>query len=315
MKSKTLLLGFITAQMLIGCVMQPPSTEGVLLFKNSDYQAAAEELSPLAARGDAKSKYYMALLALGEKAQTSLSFQDAKRYMLEAARGGAFEAYAHILFLYADESARQAWVKAYESRAATRALSTTSRLTSPEVLAFIESDALLMMEELAGGPVQISVLDKMHAAHLEMTTWPTENTSITIDDADLLKADQTRAKLGDKFAQARLGNRYAIGRGVETDLSKAFRQRLKAAKTSPAPQTCIYQAPVGDGAGSTYCYRSGEPTPGVPQAILEVCRSYANGIGVQANPRRAKIWCKRAARTFRYNDQAREILETLPQEG
>ncbi|GAB4528986.1 MAG: hypothetical protein Kow00133_17820 [Amphiplicatus sp.] len=307
---------WVAVAALAGCVGGPPPwAEGARLFDRGDYAGAHEALSPLARQGDPAALYYTARMTLSGVSPAPIPLEQATADLVRAARGGSDEAHGLLLLMAMtlDERAQFGAAKASFSRAFPYRTGSDpqSRQAAVFELLALREPAVLIAEQVAGGPVNGPTVDAMLQLHEDAARWPEASKAVRPADQDFLAIDEARAKAGDKYAQARLANRYAEGRGVERDLKQAFDWRLKAARASAAPRNCVYQAPVGGGSGSVYCYDAGAATAGLPAAKLEICRAYAEGSGVEQNVRAAKKWCERAREHPRYKDEAEKILAAL----
>lgn len=315
MKHKRLLSALLIALSLItACATPPPSAEGVQAYLRQDYQQAVAQLDPLVQKGDAAAQYYVALMTLeGQPAATTAIATPAQALTLLAASAGAGDnsALATLIVLSLAPPEREALADAFNTEpvplmegvipGATVPLSATAAL-QPRALA----------EAAAGGPLPFAMMIAIASALKTVETWPAENQTLGSGAFSLYEIDKARAERDDKYAAARLGNRYKNGAGVAQDPAEAFRWHRKAASASGPPRNCVYQAPVGDAPGSVMCFDAGPAVSGVPKAMLEVCRAYADGAGVDRNPARAKRWCNRAAKDAQWRQEAEAILASLP---
>ena len=83
----------------------------------------------------------------------------------------------------------------------------------------------------------------MVEAIYDMESWPPGSRAVSVSSSVLRDIDKARADRGDKYAAARLGNRYKEGLSVGKDLSLAFEWNLKAAQTSPARAIAFIKRP------------------------------------------------------------------------
>ena len=302
----------LSLALLAGCATPPPYAEGVQLFMQEDYAAASAELAPLAERGDPTAQYYTAVMRLKGVSDTPRAPDDALSLLCASARRGDREAFAVLVVLSMTEEERTLFAAATAFQPAP--LKDSTMLDEP-YLSIMSANSSMHSRRLAeaatGGPVSLPLLIEMIKAIYDIESWPPDSKAVGVSSSVLREIDDARARRGDKYAAARLGHRYKEGLGVDRNLALAFEWHLKAARPSPAPRNCIYQAPVGDGAGSVYCYPAGVATAGVPEAMLEVCRAYAQGAGVAQNPARATRWCNRAARHPNLRAEAEAILAAL----
>lgn len=303
----------LSLALLAGCATQPPPyAEGVQLFLQEDYAAASAELAPLAERGDPTAQYYTAVMRLKGVSDTPRAPDDALSLLNASARSGDTDALAVLVVLSMTEGERALFAAATDFQPARP--KDGARPDGP-YLSILSANFSMrshrLAEAAAGGPVSLPLLIEMIKAIYDIESWPPDSKAVGVSGSVLREIDGARAKRGDKYAAARLGHRYKEGIGVDRNLALAFEWNLKAARSSPAPRNCIYQAPVGDGAGSVYCYEAGVATAGVPEAMLEVCRAYAQGAGVAQNPARATRWCKRAAKHPSLRAEAEAVLAAL----
>jgi len=312
MKLVTVALLLSFAACLAACAVRPPSAIGVSLYEQGDVSGAFDELDPLARRGDPVAQYFIARMALEGAADAHNDLDEAARLLVSSAKGEETRAYALLLLLRMPSEDRLAFFAASEPGVRPLRLladgSGALGAASADKSAFEELRAAA--EAVAGGPVSQSLLMLMidHAAFIKK--WPTSSFAVAISNEQLLSIDEALSARNDKYAKMRLANRYADGNGVEQDRVKAFELRMSAAKFTPPPRNCVYQAPVAGGSGSTYCYDAGEARPGLPRAMLEVCRAYATGDGVAKDVGKAREWCERAAKA---SDARKEALEVLDQ--
>ncbi len=314
MQGKTARRLLASLAFLAGCATTAPSEEGARLYGEGAYEEAWRSLVPVAGKGDPDAKYYIGLMALSGDAPASQDPAASVRTIADAAALGHLPAYGLLLLLSMSDDERAAFriasaewtLKRIPSQTSYADLQRLSMLSAAQIPA-----AQALAERKAAGPIPIGSLLAMADLAETMDSWPDPPLAARPQDSDLLAVDETLANRGDKYAQARLGNRYAEGRGVAVDPEAAFKWRLRAAKTSGAPRNCVYQAPVGGGSGSTYCYDSGTATAGLPSAKLEVCRSYATGVGAPRDARQARVWCERAAKAKNLRAEAEAILEGL----
>lgn len=160
------------------------------------------------------------------------------------------------------------------------------------------------------GEVELPLAEAVLFQAQAIEAWPKELDRPVVRDDRLLLIDETRASRGDGYAKTRLATRYETGRGVPQDPTRAFKLWLEAAKGKPTPRSCVYQAPVGDGLGTTHCFDDGLPVPALAPAMLEVCRAYATGRGVTQSRDRAEAWCARATKASpELGEAAAEILQ------
>lgn len=293
-----------------------PSTTGVRLYQQGDADEAYAELAPLADRGDAAAQFYAAYILLQRKALASASERErALSWLLGSATSGNLQAYGLILALATSADEEAAFVRASASSESLviGALDETPALDESSLRApnEIGGQAYAIAEEVAGGPLDYEEYVHMAKFIYEIAEGKIARPAISISDEQLFAIDEARAKAGGAYAQARLGKRYALGRGVAKNDALAFDWRLKAAKTRGPGRSCVYQAPAGGGSGSTYCYDTSPATAGVPEAILEVCRAYAYGIGTDRNPGKAQGWCKRASQNSSTRESAQRVLRDL----
>ena len=302
----------LSLALLAGCATPPPYAEGVQLFMQEDYAAASAELAPLAERGDPTAQYYTAVMRLKGVSDTPRAPDDALNLLSASARSGERDALAVLVVLAMTEEERASFAAAAEfRRAPLKDGAIAGWPYFPTLSANSSMRSRRLAEAAAGGPVSLPLLIEMIKAIYDIESWPPDSKTVDVDGSVLREIDDARARRGDKYAAARLGHRYKEGLGVERNLKLAFEWHLKAARPSPAPRNCIYQAPVGDGAGSVYCYPAGAATAGVPEAMLEVCRAYAQGAGVAQNPARATRWCNRAAKHPSLRAEAEAVLAAL----
>ena len=293
---------------LTACVSTPPSDEGAALYRAGDYAAAYHALSPLARENDVRAQALIAIMALRNLAGSDLANDVVRTYLTAAARAGDDEAMAWALWLNASDMDRARFQETDRlHRSADAAGDDSARLR--EWLSF--SRTAQYADDWTNGPLSPGVSAALIVLARSSARAPVRDFQIPNDE--LAAIDLERAKSGRKHAQARIGARYAAGRGVRRDAREAFRWRLKAAKTTAAQNNCVYQAPVGNAAGSVYCYETGASKAGLASAMLEVCRAYAVGVGVEKNIRKARKWCLRAQNDPLYTKEARTILSTFPE--
>lgn len=294
----------------------PPSASGVAAYKQGDTLTAFTELVPLADSGDATAQYYSSLIIMEKTSpERSGSQQSVLPWLINSAKNGNDQAFAMIIVLAMTESQYNAFIEATDmigSRASGLRRGTTSDGTryvgGPLRL---DGQAGVIAEQVSAGPLSLFVRSEMALAAFKFHEESLIRPAGSIRESDLVSIDKSRAKNGNKYAQARLGNRYAEGLGVERDTKTAFDWHLKAAKKSPAARNCVYQAPVGSGTGSTYCYDAGSATEGIPQAQLAVCKAYAYGRGVSQSKSRAQQWCRKAAENSALSQEATQILTQI----
>lgn len=300
--------------LLAGCATTAPSEEGARLYGEGAYEEAWRSLVPVASKGDPDAKYYIGLMGLSGDAPAPQDPAASVRAIADAAKLGHHPAYGLLLLLSMSADERAAFAAASAEWTLRRIPSQTSYAELQQLSMLSAAPipaAQALAERKAAGPIPIGSLLAMADLAETMDSWPGRPLAARPQDSDLLAVDETLANQGDKYAQARLGNRYAEGRSVAADLEAAFKWRVRAAKASGAPRNCVYQAPVGGGSGSTYCYDSGTATAGLSSAQLEVCRSYATGVGAQKDPRQARLWCERAAKSASLRAEAEAILAGL----
>lgn len=304
---------FVGMALFAGCATQPPPyAEGVRLFLQEDYVAAGAELAPLAERGEPTAQYYTGMMRLKGVSNTPHDLDEALDLLNASARAGNTDALAVLVILGMNERERALFATAINFQPAP-----LKEGVMPDGTYFsnrsvnLDARSRRLAEAAAGGPVSLPLLIEMVGAIYDMESWPSDSRAVSVSSSVLREIDSARADRGDKYAAARLGNRYKEGLGVDKDIRLAFEWNLKAARTSPPPRNCVYQAPVGGGASSVYCYDAGAASAGVPKAILEVCRAYAEGAGVARNTDRAVRWCERAAEHGRWRDEAETILTAL----
>lgn len=306
----------LSALFMTACVTQRPYADGVALYRQGDLEGAYGELAPLAARGDAVSQYFAARITLKRKTtQSAQDFATAREWLVASARQGNVDALA-LAYLLAMSPSQYASFYESAQRTDVRAVFGDSGFFSAGgsyagASMLIDGKLVSLVEEFAGGPVSFVVVMSMIQQARDLGALNSSERTMRITPEQLLAIDTQRAENGDKYAQIRLANRYVDGRDVARDLKRAFELRLKAAKTAPAPRSCVYQAPVGGGASSVYCYDAGPASAGLPQAMLDVCRDYARGAGVEKNPAEARKWCERARNHEATKTQAEKLLAEL----
>lgn len=318
MKHRRLLGALLIALSLItACATSAPSAEGVQAYLRQDYEQAVAQLDPLAQKGDATAQYYVALMTLeGRPAATTAIATPGQALTLLAASASAGDnkALATLIVLSLAPPEREALADAFNTEPAAPLMEgVIPGATVPlSAITVLQPRARTLAEAAAGGPLPFAMTIALASALKTVETWPAENQTLGSGAFSLYKIDKARAERNDKYAAARLGNRYKDGVGVAQDPAEAFRWHRKAARTSGPPRNCVYQAPVGDTSGSVMCFDAGPTVSGVPKAMLEVCRAYADGVGVDRNPARAKRWCNRAAKNAQWRQEAEAILASLP---
>lgn len=299
-----------------GCALTPPSENGVLLYQQGNLQGAFRELSPLARNGDANSQYYSAKILLMRAPTPSLQDQQqAGDWAISAAQKGSTGALgmSFVLAMSPTQFARfiDATLPLPLGYARIDKLDSVKGSARDRALFEIDAETRRLAEKVAAGPVSLPTLAAMATTAHDLKDYRALNGKAIISDAQLLSVDMALAKLDDKYAQARLGNRFAYGLGVKQNLETALSWRLKAAKDTPPQRSCVYQAPVGNASGSTYCYDSSPAAEGVPQAKLEVCKAYAYGLGVSENTDKAREWCREAGASAAQAAEAARILQDI----
>ena len=111
-----------------------------------------------------------------------------------------------------------------------------------------------------------------------------------------------RAEQGDPFAQADLGRRYYVGKGVRQDDAEAVRWTRLAAEQGHAPAQyslgLLYfrgRGVTGDDAAAACWYRAAAEQ-GHPPAQAALSSLYAYGAGVGEDPVLASMWIELAWR-------------------
>ena len=314
MKHRTFLWNlFFSMALLAGCATPPPpSAQGVHLFLQEDYAAASMELAPLAERGDPTAQYYTGLMRLKGVSANPDTLTEAVDLIVASARAGNNEALALIVVLSMNDRQRRAFARASYAQLAPLnegVMADGTYFSNKSVN--LNRRSFRLAENAAKGPVSLPLLTFMGLAIRGVDSWPPEHQALSVSDETLLDVDLARAERNDKYAAARLANRHKRGLGVEVSPVLAFEWNMKAARSSPPPRNCVYQAPVGGGASSVYCYDAGAASAGVPKAMLELCRAYAGGVGVAKDARQAIRWCNNAAEYDRWRDDAQSILSGL----
>lgn len=306
----------IALSLITACATSAPSAEGVQAYLRQDYQQALAQLDPLARKGDATAQYYVALMTLeGRPEATTAIATPAQALALLAASASAGDnrALATLIVLSLTPPEREALAEAFKTQPAPPLEDLIPGVTfSLSAAAVLQPRAHAIAEATAGGPLPLAMMISIASALKTVETWPAGSQTLEAGAFSFYEIDKARAERNDKYAAARLGNRYKEGVGAAQDPAAAFRWHRKAARTSGPPRNCVYQAPVGDAPASVMCFDAGAVVAGVPKAMLELCRAYADGVGVDRNPARAKRWCRRAAKDAQWREEAEAILASLP---
>ena len=287
-------LAVLAALALSACAYDTRVHDANVLLGANDVQGARSLLDEAAESGNRGAMVALVKLRLSGKDPAPISEEAAVRHLIRAAQLGQGQAYGMMLWYYAsdDQRARILSETKTDRPAHTRIQSSIVRngkeIRTPPVY-------ITDIEELAGGPVRSDVLIGLVEFRQEFYGWPSITRELTITDVALLEVDKFRGG-SDKYAAARMGYRHLNGRGVAKDPRRAFQYFKRAAKHTPAPQSCYYSAPVGDQKyGTTHCSPTGQPaTPGLRVAQKEVCKALYSGTGVRKNLKAARKWCRRA---------------------
>lgn len=216
---------------LSSCVTAPPSQTGVALYRQGDFAGAYSELAPLAERGDAIAQYLVARMSLSGETATGLNTDGALGMLVNSAKQGNTDAYALLLLIKMEPQQRAQ----FRSGANSSTLTPGFRTSGGEQILRMKVDMTKtgeIAEAAAGGPISLAALLAMVSQADFIEAWPAENQKPRISNDALLSIDKARAKAEDKYAQLRLGLRYAEGRGVEKNEQTAFDFFMTSAASS-----------------------------------------------------------------------------------
>ncbi|MEO1042958.1 MAG: hypothetical protein AAFX52_11770 [Pseudomonadota bacterium] len=293
-----------------GCGTTSPSSEGVEAYRQAEWIAAAEELSPLAKRGDALAQFYLAMMSLRGVLQPSLSEEDTRAYLTSSASGGHDGALGLMVWLSADPKERRRWLDVHHVYEAQRRdnPSNQSLVHWESDQSAVDRDLMEVMDEIAGGPIPLSAATEFFPIITpDRERWLLQ-ASMPLNDVDSLVVDQRLARRGNKEAQTRLALRYQSGQGVDKDDDRSITLLHAAGTDTPGQNGCFDQVDVHRSPGSAQCDGQRSTIPGIPRAQWELCQAYAFGRRTEQNEDKAEHWCNRAMADARYRTRARDVL-------
>lgn len=109
-----------------------------------------------------------------------------------------------------------------------------------------------------------------------------------------IAALECTAARGSKQAQLELGRAYETGAGVPQDYARAA-ALYRAAARFTSGTTFIYSPPVGQSPGRVIPIRTGTDQGGLAEAKYRLGLLYAQGLGVERDPDRARELLEEAA--------------------
>ncbi len=123
------------------------------------------------------------------------------------------------------------------------------------------------------------------SAHWDLGTFYLHGIDVTEDHGAAMRHYRLAHKFGHPYALGSIGKLYESGRGVPQDERKAFECYMEAVR--------------------------GKDTGAAAFAARDVCRCYAQGIGVDADRHEAKLWHKRSLELIKNSNLTADVKKEL----
>jgi hypothetical protein len=248
-----------------GCATDPYH-KGFKAYRNGEYGAARQELTPLAEQGDDEAQLHMGLL-FRDGLGVMPDHREAEKWLKRSAEQENVKARIALGSLYADRHG----------------------LIQNDVLALLWFNFAISQGSQEALSLRETLLRRMTPAQILEAQRLGRDYKSERDYKNMVRDLKPQALSGDASAQMKLGTLYYRGQGVSRDNAEAARLFLLAAeKGDPYAQSNLgYMYELGEGIPQDYAqaaawyFKAGQQ--GNMQAQLSVGRLYEKGQGVPQN--------------------------------